>query len=103
MKNMQKNTIPKHRKLHLVFRFLQGSKLYFAAAVAASLISTILNALTPQIFRFSIDAVSYTHLDVYKRQTDGYVVYADLCTLSQSELEKYHITFKKIPRDITRL
>lgn len=57
MKNMQKNTIPKHRKLHLIFRFLQGSKLYFAAAVAASLVSTILNALTPQIFRFSIDEV----------------------------------------------
>lgn len=57
MKNIEKNTIPKHRKLHLIFRFLQGSKLYFAAAVAASLISTILNALTPQIFRFSIDEV----------------------------------------------
>ena len=57
MKNIQKNTIPKHRKLHLIFRFLQGSKLYFAAAVAASLVSTILNALTPQIFRFSIDEV----------------------------------------------
>lgn len=57
MKSIEKNTIPKHRKLHLIFRFLQGSKLYFAAAVAASLISTILNALTPQIFRFSIDEV----------------------------------------------
>lgn len=42
-------------------------------------------------------------LHTVKTKTDGYVVYADLCTLSQSELEKYHITFKKIPRDITRL
>lgn len=47
----------KNRKIHLIFRFLQGSKGYFAVAVAASLISTVLNALTPQIFRFSIDEV----------------------------------------------
>ena len=54
---MEKNVRLKHRKLYLIFRFLQGSKIYFAAAIAASLISTILNALTPQIFRFSIDEV----------------------------------------------
>lgn len=54
---MKKTTDIKHRKLHLIVRFLQGSKGYFAIAVAASLISTILNALTPQIFRFSIDEV----------------------------------------------
>ncbi|MBT9778894.1 ATP-binding cassette domain-containing protein [Clostridium sp. MCC353] len=47
----------KYRKIHLIFRFLQGSKRYFTLAVAASLISTILNALTPQIFRFSVDEV----------------------------------------------
>ena len=38
-----------------------------------------------------------------KTQADAYVIYADLCTLSDAELEKFHITFKKIPRDITRL
>lgn len=38
-----------------------------------------------------------------KTQADGYVIYADLCTLSDLELEKYHITFKKIPRDISKL
>lgn len=54
---MKKNRNLKYRKLHLIARFLQGSKVYFAIAVAASLISTILNALTPQIFRFSIDEV----------------------------------------------
>jgi len=41
----------------LIVKFLQGSKGYFAAAVAASLASTVLNALTPQIFRYSIDEV----------------------------------------------
>ena len=54
---MKKNTKSRYRKIQLIFRFLQGSKVYFGAAVAASLISTVLNALTPQIFRFSIDEV----------------------------------------------
>lgn len=47
----------KYRKIHLIFRYLRGSKAYFAAAVAASLVSTVLNALTPQIFRFGVDVV----------------------------------------------
>ena len=38
-----------------------------------------------------------------KTKAEAYVIYADLCTLSETELEKYHITFKKIPRDITKL
>ena len=42
-------------------------------------------------------------LHTVKTQADAYVIYADLCTLSDAELEKFHITFKKIPRDITRL
>lgn len=54
---MERIVNSKHRKLHLIFRYLQGSKGYFAAAVAASFLSTILNALTPQIFRFSVDEV----------------------------------------------
>ena len=56
----------KYRKLNLTRRFFDGSKGYFAAAVAASLAATVLNALTPQIFRFSIDSVlgggKYTYL-----------------------------------------
>ena len=42
-------------------------------------------------------------LHTIKTKADAYVIYADLCTLSNAELEKYHITFKKIPRDITKL
>lgn len=42
-------------------------------------------------------------LHTVKTRAASYVMYADLCTLSEVELEKYHITFKKIPRDITRL
>ena len=42
-------------------------------------------------------------LHTIKTKADAYVIYADLCTLSAVELEKYHITFKKISRDITKL
>ena len=38
-----------------------------------------------------------------KTKSEAYVIYADLCTLSEMELERFHITFKKIPRDITRM
>ena len=38
-----------------------------------------------------------------KTRAARYVIYADLCLLDDSELEKYNITFKKIPRDIARL
>ena len=51
----------------------------------------------------SITTLNREFLHTVKTRADGYVIYADLCTLSPSELEKYHITFKKIPRDITRL
>ena len=37
-----------------------------------------------------------------KTKAESYVIYADACTLSPEELEKMHITFKKIPRDVTR-
>ena len=42
-------------------------------------------------------------LHTVKTRAEAYVIYADLCTLSPGELEKWHITFKKIPRDIPRL
>ena len=38
-----------------------------------------------------------------KTKAERYVVYADICLLDDSELEKYNITFKKIPRDIAQL
>lgn len=47
----------KNRKLQLIARFFTGAKKYFLAAVAASFMTTILNSLTPQIFRFTIDSV----------------------------------------------
>lgn len=38
-----------------------------------------------------------------RTKADQYVIYADKCALSEAELRRRHITFKKIPRDITRL
>lgn len=36
-------------------------------------------------------------------EAEAYVIYADTCLLTEQELVKHNITFKKIPRDITRL
>ena len=49
-----------------------------------------------------ITTLNREFLHTIKTKADNYVMYADLCTLSSTELEKYHITFKKIPRDITK-
>lgn len=38
-----------------------------------------------------------------KTKADHYVVYADLCSISEKKLQEYNITFKKIPRDIVKL
>ena len=51
----------------------------------------------------SITSLNRDFLHTVKTKAEGYVIYANLCTLSTSELEKWHITFKKIPRDISRL
>ncbi len=37
-----------------------------------------------------------------KTKAEQYIIYADNCVLDNSLMQKYHITFKKIPRDITR-
>ena len=51
----------------------------------------------------NITTLNREFLHTVKTKAEGYVIYADICTLSEAELEKYHITFKKIPRDITKL
>ena len=37
-----------------------------------------------------------------KTQAEEYIIYADNCVIDDNLMQKYHITFKKIPRDITR-
>lgn len=46
-----------NRKFRITAKFFTGAKKYFVVAVFASFITTILNSLTPQIFRFTIDSV----------------------------------------------
>ncbi len=41
-----------------------------------------------------ITTLNREFLHTVKTPSDSYVMYADLCTLSNAELEKYHITFK---------
>jgi DNA modification methylase len=52
------------------------------------------NALT------TLDAAFLATLQV---KAEGYVIYADQCAISDAELKRFGIVFKKIPRDITKL
>ncbi len=47
----------KKGRFHLILRFSQDTKRYFFIVLAASLVSTVLNALIPRIFSFTIDRV----------------------------------------------
>lgn len=53
--------------------------------------------------RDNLTTLDREFLHTIKTKSEGYVIYADLCTLGERELERYHITFKKIPRDISRM
>ena len=41
-------------------------------------------------------------LRTIQTKAEQYIIYADICLLDESLMQKYHIIFKKIPRDITR-
>ena len=61
---------------------------------------------TAYYFYYDKDAATtldHDFLTTVRTTAESYVIYADRCILSEEELERYHITFKKIPRDITRL
>lgn len=47
--------------------------------------------------------LNYQTIDLIDKKADAYVVYADSCTLAESFMEKNHIIFKKIPRDIQKI
>ena len=50
-----------------------------------------------------ITTLDYDFLSAVKTKAAGYIIYADLCTISDEELKKWNITFKKIPRDIAKV
>jgi len=61
---------------------------------------------TAYYFYYERDAATtldYAFLATVKKQAGGYIIYADLCALSNAELQKWNITFKKIPRDIAKI
>lgn len=47
--------------------------------------------------------LDYTFLSTIQEKAESYVIYADRCAISADELLRFGITFKKIPRDITRI
>lgn len=51
----------------------------------------------------SITTLNHAFLATIPEKAEGYIIYADLCTIPPDELAKYNITFKKIPRDIAKL
>jgi adenine-specific DNA-methyltransferase len=49
-----------------------------------------------------ITTIDHSFLSSMKTKAEQYVIYADNCLLTKEFMTKYHIIFKKIPRDITR-
>lgn len=63
---------------------------------------------TSYIFAYDVARATVLDRDYLSRipaecGATSYVIYADTCLLSEQELRAMNITFKKIPRDITRL
>ena len=50
-----------------------------------------------------ICVLNYDFVATIPEKAEGYIIYADRCTLSEQELQQLGITFKKIPRDIVRV
>ena len=50
-----------------------------------------------------VTVLDYAFLSTITEKADGTVIYADRCSISEDKLAKIGVTFKKIPRDISRL
>lgn len=49
-----------------------------------------------------VTTLNHEFLSTIKTRAEQYVIYADNCLLTKEFMMKYHIIFKKIPRDITK-
>lgn len=61
---------------------------------------------TAYYFYYEKDSVTVLNQDFLaeiKTKADQYVIYADICTISDERLQEYNIVFKRIPRDIASL
>lgn len=47
--------------------------------------------------------LNYEFIAKLLKKNEVYIIYADRCTISYKDLERYNVIFKKIPRDISRL
>lgn len=52
-----KDTKQEFTRYQVILKFLNGSKMLFIFALIASILNTIFNALTPQIFKITIDSI----------------------------------------------
>ncbi len=52
---------------------------------------------------FDDEELNFDLLAKIRTRAAAYVIYAENCTLAETELDEFKITFKKIPRDILRL
>ena len=50
-----------------------------------------------------VTVLDYAFLSTITEKADGTVIYADRCSISADKLAKMGVTFKKIPRDISKL
>ncbi len=68
----------------------------------------LLNVVNDTAYYFFYEKDSVSTLDIeslnsIKTKSDSYVIYADVNTLSEEQMLKFNITYKKIPRDIAKL
>ena len=64
------------------------------------------NTHTAYYFYYEPDqmcVLDYAFLSTIPEKAENYLIYADRCALSESDLLRFGITFKKIPRDIARV
>ena len=50
-----------------------------------------------------VTVLDYAFLSTITEKANGTVIYADRCSISEDKLAKMSVTFKKIPRDISKL
>ena len=50
-----------------------------------------------------VTVLDYAFLSTITEKADGTVIYADRCAINEDKLAKMGVTFKKIPRDISKL
>ena len=61
---------------------------------------------TAYYFHYEKENITTLNMEFLKQihvRAERYIIYADQCSLSEDDLKRYNITFKKIPRDIAKL